>query len=192
MSAPEDRFSHKVHADALVWAREWNTRVTPLLLLRLLLLEPGFQLAFSIRVQAVLTTVPVVGLLLRRLLWYVTTVWTGADVDPCAVRQIGAGVHFPHPAGVVIGGQCSIGRNVQILQGVTLGRSEASIVGGPGLEDGVRVYAGAKLIGDIRVGQGAVVGANAVVLKDVPPGWTAVGVPARNLPPRRPGLANVS
>jgi len=178
----------KISEDIAVWSTLWKIRVGLPLLCRILLLEPGFQVALSIRLQEALTRVPVVGKTLRRVLWYFTTVWHGCDIAPGT--SIGGGIFLPHPNGIVIGGDCVIGRNVQILQGVTLGILAATRGLGipdkqsPVIEDGVSIFAGARLIGGIRVGAGASIGANSVVLTDVPAGCTAVGVPARILQPR--------
>jgi serine O-acetyltransferase len=83
-----------------------------------------------------------------------------------------------HPNGVVIFPGSVIGPNCQIFQQVTIGvggsRSGAPVLGGH-----VDVGAGAKILGGVKIGDHALIGANAVVLQDVPPGATAVGVPAR-------------
>jgi serine O-acetyltransferase len=112
----------------------------------------------------------------------------GIEIHPAAV--IGENLVIIHPVGIVIGGQCVIGRNVQINQGVSLGYRRGPIPGDghPRVEDDVVIAAGAKLLGPITVGRGAVIGANAVVLVSVPPYATAVGVPARILPAEKPEL----
>jgi len=97
--------------------------------------------------------------------------------------SIGAGLQTPHPVGIVVGAGCVLGRNVTLYQNVTLGTSsQASYVDGkneyPYVESNCTLYAGAILIGAVRVGNGAVVGANAVVNRDVPANSIAVGVPA--------------
>ena len=94
---------------------------------------------------------------------------THLDISPRA--DIGPGLHVYHGLGTVIGKGTKIGRNALICQNVTLG-------GGPTLGDDVRLWAGAKVIGRITVGDRAEIGANAVVLADVPPDMIAVGVPA--------------
>lgn len=94
--------------------------------------------------------------------------------------KIGEGVIFAHNGlGVVIHPQTIIGNNVKIMQGVTVGGRDGSAL--PIIEDDVLIGAGAKVLGEIRIGRGAKIGANSVVLKDVPEGCTAVGVPARIL-----------
>lgn len=103
---------------------------------------------------------------------------TGIEIHPGA--EIGERLFIDHGMGVVVGETAVIGNDVTLYQGVTLGGT--SLKGGkrhPTLLDGVIVGAGAQVLGPITVGAGARVGANAVVLKDVPPGVTMVGIPAR-------------
>ncbi|MFC5652888.1 serine O-acetyltransferase EpsC [Paenibacillus solisilvae] len=94
---------------------------------------------------------------------------------------IGSGLNLPHPTGIVIGEDVIIGNNVTIYQQVTLGShgKQSSGRAYPIIEDNAIIYAGAKLIGNITVGRNSVIGANAVVNKDVPPDSIAVGVPAK-------------
>ncbi len=84
-----------------------------------------------------------------------------------------------HPIGVVIGEGVKIGENVIIYQNVTLGRSSSSVAAYPKIGDNTVIYAGAVILGGISVGSGCVIGANAVVTKDVPDGALAVGIPAK-------------
>ncbi len=93
---------------------------------------------------------------------------------------IGRSFFIDHGAGVVIGETSEIGDNVTLYHGVTLGGvSWSAGKRHPTIEDGVLVGAGAKILGPIKVGAGARIGANSVVVEDVPPGVTAVGIPAR-------------
>lgn len=107
---------------------------------------------------------------LRHRFWSAVT---GADI-PLGCR-IGGGLLLPHPNGVVIHCDAVIGPNCLIFQQVTLG---AGGTGVPTLGGHVDVGAGAKVLGRIHVGDHALIGANAVVLKDVPARATAVGIPA--------------
>jgi len=94
--------------------------------------------------------------------------------------KLGRRVIFEHQHGIVVHGQTVIGDDCIIRQGVTLGiRSMERLAEAPVLGKGVNVGAGAKIIGHVSVGDGAAIGANAVVLKDVPPGALAIGVPAQ-------------
>jgi serine O-acetyltransferase len=105
--------------------------------------------------------------------------WTGIEIHPGAV--VGRRVFIDHGMGIVIGETAEVGDECTIYQGVTLGGT--SLYKGtkrhPTLGRGVVVSAGAKVLGGFTVGDGARVGANAVLLKPVPAGATAVGIPAR-------------
>jgi len=176
----DETFFEKVRADAAMWARAFQVELNLRSFLRLLLLEPGFQLAFCVRLSELVARIPGLGRILRRLAWYPTTMIFGCDFGVGV--KVGGGLYLPHPSGIVVHAHSRIGRNVTLLQGVTLGTADPSLPDCPIVEDGARVNAGAKLLGGITVGSAAVVGANAVVLRDVPPGRVAVGVPARILP----------
>ena len=109
-------------------------------------------------------------LVLRHRFWSVVT---GADISLRC--RIGGGLLLPHPNGVVIHSDVEIGPNCLIFQQVTLGARRGRV---PRLGGHVDIGAGAKLIGGIVVGDNALIGANSVVLDDVPPGATVVGIPA--------------
>jgi len=104
---------------------------------------------------------------------------TGIEIHPGA--KIGSCVFIDHGMGVVIGETAEVGDGCTIYQGVTLGGT--SLYRGekrhPTLGPGVVVGAGAKILGGFTVGEGARIGSNAVVVKEVPPGGTVVGVPGR-------------
>jgi serine O-acetyltransferase len=115
---------------------------------------------------------------LARAMSQVSRFMTGIEIHPGA--QIGKGVFIDHGMGVVIGETAIIGDNVLLYQGVTLG--------GTGLEKGKRhptignnvvIGTGAKILGNITIGDNSYIGSNAVVIKDVPPNSTVVGVPGR-------------
>jgi serine O-acetyltransferase len=117
---------------------------------------------------------------------------TGIEIHPAA--RIGRRLFIDHGHGVVIGETAEVGDDVTLYQGVTLGG--LSLAAGkrhPTLGNGVIVGAGAKVLGAITIGDGARIGANAVVVADVPPGVTVVGIPARPLSAdRRPEEAGVA
>ena len=103
---------------------------------------------------------------------------TGIEIHPGAV--IGRRVFIDHGMGVVVGETAEIGDDCTIYQGVTLGGTSLNRAKRhPTLESGVVVGAGAKVLGPFTVGAGARIGSNSVVLKAVPPGASAVGIPAR-------------
>lgn len=97
--------------------------------------------------------------------------------------RIGRGVVFEHQGGIVIHGSTVIGDGTIVRQNCTLGiRSLDDLDGAPVIGRNVDIGAGAVILGRVNVGDGAAVGANAVVLVDVPEGWLAVGVPAKPRP----------
>jgi serine O-acetyltransferase len=120
-----------------------------------------------------------------RLLSHLGRWLTGIEIHPGAT--IGRRVFIDHGAGVVIGETAEVGNDCVLYQAVTLGGvSLAKEKRHPTLEDHVVVGAGAKLLGPIRIGHGSRVGANSVVVRDVPAGATVVGIPAREVQRRDP------
>ncbi len=98
---------------------------------------------------------------------------------------IGRRVRIEHQGGIVVHGNASIGNDCIIRQGVTIGNRHLDRPhDAPTIGDRVNIGAGAKILGAVRLGSDVSVGANAVVLSDIPPGGTVVGAPARLLPPR--------
>lgn len=110
-------------------------------------------------------------------------VLSGAEIP--LNTSIGGGLIMPHPNGVIIHESAVIGPNCSIFQQVTIGvtgtRPGAPVIGGH-----VNIGAGAKILGRVHVGSHSRIGANAVVIRDVPEGAIAVGVPARIIPRKRP------
>jgi len=115
---------------------------------------------------------------LGRMVSHVGRFLTGIEIHPGAT--VGRRVFIDHGMGVVIGETAEIGEDCTLYHGVTLGGTSWNKgKRHPTLERGVVIGAGAKVLGPIVVGEGARIGSNAVVVKDVPPGATAVGIPAR-------------
>lgn len=123
--------------------------------------------------------------ILRYRFW---SVITGADIPINA--NIAGGLLIPHPNGIVIHHKAKIGPNCLIHQQVTIGvkayRNDAPIIGGH-----VDIGAGAKILGNIQVGDHAIIGANAVVTKDVPAYAIVVGIPARIIGSTRENMEGV-
>jgi serine O-acetyltransferase len=114
--------------------------------------------------------------LLPRLLATATRATTNIEIHPAA--KIGDALFIDHGTGVVVGETAEIGDNVTLYQGVTLGGTGfATGKRHPTVEDNVTIGSGAKLLGPITVGHGAKIGANSVVITDVPPNSTVVGNP---------------
>ncbi|WP_198950901.1 serine O-acetyltransferase [Paraferrimonas haliotis] len=102
----------------------------------------------------------------------------GVDIHPAAT--IGKGVMFDHASGIVVGETCVIEDNVSILQSVTLGGTgNENGDRHPKIRQGVMIGAGAKVLGNIEIGEGAKIGSGSVVLSPVAPHTTVVGIPAR-------------
>lgn len=120
-----------------------------------------------------------------RLLMTFARILTGIEIHPAA--RIGRGFFIDHGTGVVIGETAEIGDNVTLYQGVTLGgispaenaRAQSGVKRHPTLADNVIIGSGAQVLGPVRVGRCARVGANAVVVREVPDGATVAGIPAR-------------
>jgi serine O-acetyltransferase len=167
------RLVHEVRADVAA-ARARDPAAQQVSSLEILLSWGGVQALLAHRVAHALLEagVPVA----PRVLAYLTRSVTGVEIHPAAA--IGRELFIDHGSGVVIGETAEIGERVTLYQGVTLGgtgfqRGKRH----PTLGDNVTVGSGAKLLGPIAVGDGAKIGANTVVIEDVPPGATVVGNP---------------
>ncbi|MGE5330164.1 MAG: serine O-acetyltransferase [Nitrospirota bacterium] len=129
---------------------------------------------------------------LGRFISHLSRWLTGIEIHPGA--KIGERVFFDHAMGVVVGETAEIGDGCTIYQGVTLGGT--SLYKGtkrhPTLGRDVVVSAGAKVLGGFEIGDGAKIGSNAVVIKPVPAGATAVGIPARIIPSKEGQSADVT
>jgi len=125
-----------------------------------------------------------------RFLSHLGKIFSGIEIHPGAL--IGRRLFIDHGTGVVIGETAEIGDDVTMYHDVTLGGIAPSVDSGsqantkrhPTVLDGAIIGSGAQILGPIKVGEGARVGANAVVTKDVPAGMTAVGIPARVVMPK--------
>jgi len=121
--------------------------------------------------------------LLYKLLYKWVQILTGIEL-PCEA-QIGPGFVIDHFGGIVVSGYAKFGRDCRIRNGVVVGLSRTDQPCAPVIGDRVDIGAGAKVLGDIKIGNDVLIGANAVVICDVPDNCIAVGVPAV-IKPRKP------
>ena len=144
--------------------------------IEILVLYPGLHAVISHRIAHFLwkSKVPFI----PRLISQITRFFTGIEIHPGA--RIGKGLFIDHGMGVVIGETSIIGNNVTLFQGCTLGGTgKETGKRHPTLGDNIVVGTGAKVLGNIAIGSNSYIGANAVVIKSVPPNSTVVGVPGR-------------
>jgi serine O-acetyltransferase len=143
-------------------------------ILEVVLLYPGLHAIVSYRVAHAMWQLRIP--FLPRMLSQMARFFTGIEIHPGA--QIGRSLFIDHGMGVVIGETSIIGDNVTLYQSVTLGGTgKETGKRHPTLGDNIVVGTGAKILGNITIGSNSYVGANAVVLKSVPPNSTVVGVP---------------
>lgn len=129
--------------------------------------------------------------LLYKILRTGTQMLTGIEL-PCETR-VGRRLRIEHFGGIIVSGDAVIGDDVVLRQGVTIGLKRTNERGAPRIGNRVDIGAGAKILGDVCIGDDAIIGANAVVVKDVPAGATAVGSPARIIwPKNRPSVLQFS
>jgi serine O-acetyltransferase len=167
------RVAKEVRRDVLA-ARDRDPAARGVSPVEILATWPGIHalLAFRVAHALKLAGVP----LAPRLISMLTRALTGIEIHPAA--SIGQGLFIDHGAGVVIGETADIGNNVTLYQGVTLGGTGfATGKRHPTVQDNVTIGSGAKLLGPITIGHGAKIGANSVVITDVPANSTVVGNP---------------
>lgn len=151
--------------------------------LEILLTYSGMHAVWLYRISHVFWVIKLK--LIARILSTLTRFLTGVEIHPGA--KIGKNFVIDHGSGVVIGATTVIADDVLIYHGVTLGGTgnDSGEKRHPTICTGAMIAAGAKILGDIKVGAHSKIGANAVVLKDVPDFSTAVGIPARIIPNER-------
>lgn len=146
--------------------------------LEVLLLYPSIHVMIAYRIAHKLYSMKL--FFTARFISQIARFFTGIEIHPGAT--IGKGLFIDHGMGVVIGETSEVGDNVTIYHGVTLGGTgKHKGKRHPSIGNDVIIGAGAKILGPIFVGDNAKVGANSVVLKDVPSNATAVGSPAKNI-----------
>ncbi len=144
--------------------------------LEVILSYPGLHAIWMHRIAHFLHNMGVP--LIPRMLSMITRWFTGIEIHQAA--RIGEGFFIDHGMGVVIGETTEIGKNVTLYQGVTLGGTgKEKGKRHPTIGDNVVISAGATVLGPIKIGENSRVGAGAVVIQDVPPNCTVVGVPGR-------------
>ena len=162
----------RINADVVRWAQATSRPGASVL--TLLAAYPEFRTLFCYRLRRAGTVAALVGTVAK-------VVFPGERTLHLACSDIGGGLFIQHGFATVVAAR-KVGENCWINQQVTIGFDSPGAR--PTLGNNVSVHAGAKVLGDITLGDGARIGANAVVLNNVPPGYTAVGIPARLLPPK--------
>lgn len=148
-------------------------------------IDPAFRPVFTMRLCQACKSLPWIlrGPALALARWWHQRARMRCALDIPWSLQAGPGLKLLHGIGIVINADTAIGTNVTIMQGVTIGGTQRGI---PVIEDDVIVCANATVLGSVRLGRGAVIGAGAVVVKDVPAASNVVGNPARVLPRTAP------
>src|SRR3954452_6534722 len=176
------RIAREIRCDVAA-ARERDPAARGVSSLEILLNWPGVHALLAHRVSSAMHAARVP--LVPRAMALATRAITNIEIHPAAT--IGQGLFIDHGTGVVVGETAQIGDNVTLYQGVTLGGTGfATGKRHPTVQDNVTIGSGAKLLGPITVGHGAKIGANSVVIMDVPPNSTGVGNPGPRRPRRRP------
>lgn len=141
--------------------------------LKAALTQDGYKVLFMSRVREAARRwhVPGVNHTLRLVTTILYSIEIGNDIE------LGEGINFTHTLGTVIGGTSKVGSRVKFMGNNTIGTAKDN--GCPIIEDDVVIGCGARVLGPIRIGKGAFIGANAVVLTDVPAGAIATGIPAK-------------
>lgn len=139
---------------------------------RTIFLTDSFPVLTMTRVRETARKLHVPGL--NRVLRYTQMALFGIELGRDV--QLGSGVYFVHTLGTVIGGTSKVGARVRLMGNNTIGTLKDD--GYPIIEDDVLIGCGARILGNVRIGAGARIGANAVVMRDVPAGALATGIPA--------------
>jgi serine O-acetyltransferase len=167
---------NKIKMDLKLVAQREKTDLSLIFCLRMFLITGGFQYVLCRRIQEGLILIPIIGRPARRIFWWMTNMIFGSEIAIGA--KVGGGLYIPHPYGIVAG-VCEIGENVTLLQNVTIGVKNGSDAGIAVIGDNAFLSAGCVILGDVKIGKGATIGANSVVLSDVPDDAIAIGVPAK-------------
>lgn len=147
----------------------------------LIVFDHTFHLTIFIRLGCFLNKLPVIGRIFSFFIEYIIRVVYASDISCKAT--LGAGLNIIHGHDIVIGSEVVIGENVKIFNGVTLGNknTETLVLEQPEVGNNVVIGTGAKLLGSIHIGNNVKIGANSVVLCDIPENTVWAGVPAVKL-----------
>ncbi len=146
------------------------------------MLEPGFKYSFWMRSCAYLKLHPIFRYFLFPLAWLILAHYEYKYGISISYRtQIGSGLYIGHFGGIVINKNVVVGKNCNISHQVTLGKANRGVKKGyPVIGDNVYLGPGAKVIGNVKIGNNVAVGANCVVTKDIPDNGVVVGIPGKN------------
>jgi serine O-acetyltransferase len=184
-------FFDLIKADAIVYG---GTGTSPIFYLVAMLGLNKFSAVFLFRVASALYGKGRLGRILSSAVTRLNSVWNSGEFSPAA--RIGPGLHVPHPQGVVCGA-ITAGANLTIRQHVTIGLSDPNLpyrdpANFPTFGDNVQTAPGTAILGAVKIGDGAVIGAHSVVLDDIPAGGVAAGNPARVIWRKRQGIAKAA
>lgn len=182
MSDIDDGLVSCLRQDVRMWARVSKTKASIGYVFRYLIFEPGFYFIFCHRLVRTIGKLPIIGRVVARAILLFVRIIFSSDVKFAA--KLGPGIYAPHPYCIVIGANCVIEGNASLMHGITLGTVSQTDPSIPYLEKNVVVGTGSVVLGAVRLGEGCSVGANSVVLKDVPPHAAVVGIPAKALAKR--------
>lgn len=149
--------------------------------LKIALLNHNFHLILLIRFGSFVDQIPFLGGVLRHITEYLIRILFASDISCKA--QIAGGLNIMHGHDIVIGSGVVIGADCKIFNGVTLGNkdTESDLIAQPTLASKVVIGTGAKILGAVCIGANAKVGANSVVLRDIPAGEVWAGIPAKSI-----------
>ena len=144
-------------------------------------LEPGFRYSYWMRTSSRVKSIPILKSVLFPLCWFILKrLEFRFGISISYKTKIGSGFYIGHFGGIIVNSNVVIGKNCNISHLVTLGiANRGTRKGVPEIGDNVYIGPGAKIIGNIKIGNNAAIGANCVVTKDVPENGVVVGVPGR-------------
>ena len=147
--------------------------------LKIILFSHSFHLVSLYRFGCIIASFPIIGAFLRLILEYFIRIIYSSDIS--LKSKIGPGLVILHGHDIVVGGSVKIGKNCKIFNGVTLGNkdTETTINQQPLVGDNVVIGTGAKILGAIQIGDNVTIGANSVVINNIPNSVVVAGIPAK-------------